>query len=199
MTEKILIRIVDDDPDVLRGMSYLFEGEDYGTQTYASAKEFLVADMPSIKGCAIIDLKMPGMDGLELQAELLQRNYPNPIIFLTAHGDIEIAVLAVKRGAFDFLTKPVDPQRLLDVVENALKNFELNQTKQMLEPSRNLDKLTEKEMRVARLVGRGLSSREIADALNCSHRTIDSHKSSIYKKLGINTAQQLQNLLKVLS
>ena len=154
--------------------------------------------MPSIKGCAIIDLKMLGMDGLELQEHLLQRNYPNPIIFLTAHGDIEIAVLAVKRGAFDFLTKPVDPQRLLDVVENALKNFELNQTKQLLEPSRNLDKLTEKEMRVARLVGRGLSSREIADALNCSHRTIDSHKSSIYKKLGINTAQQLQNLLEAI-
>lgn len=192
-----LIRIVDDDPDVLRGISYLFEGEGYRTATFASAREFLTIDMPSQKGVAIVDLKMPMMDGLELQAELKNRNYPNPIVFLTAHGDIEIAVLAVKRGAFDFLTKPVNPQKLLDVVEKALEFYDRRRTESLLEQSRNLAKLTEKEMQVAKLAGRALSSREIAEALNCSPRTVDAHKASIYKKLGINTSAQLQLLLDV--
>lgn len=199
MPEPTLIRIVDDDPDVLKGMSYLFEAEDYRTTTFSSARDFLVSDMPSIRGCAIIDLRMPGMDGLQLQEELNRRDYPNPVIFLTAHGDIEIAVMAVKRGAFDFLTKPVNPQKLLDVVEQAIASFEQGRTAQLKEHLRNMDKLTEKEMRVARLVGRGLSCREIADALNCSHRTIDSHKASIYKKLGINNAQQLSKILALTS
>lgn len=121
MNKQYLIRLVDDDPSVLRAMSFLLRVEGYGVQCYESAEAFLSNDAPSQPGLVVVDLKMPGMDGMELLSELRRREFLHPVVFLTAHGDIDIAVLAVKAGAFDFLQKPLDPPRFLDTVHRALE------------------------------------------------------------------------------
>ena len=192
----VLIRVIDDDPDVIKSIAYLLESEGYQTFGYLSANEFLRQDNPNIKGCIILDLKMPEISGLELQQILSDQNYSHPIIFLTAHGDIEIAVMAMKKGAFDFLIKPVDPQKLLNTVEVAVQEDQENSVLINNSLLQKFEAITKKEKKVCQLVVLGLSNREIAEALQCGLRTVESHRSSIYKKLGINNSNQLTEILK---
>ncbi len=116
MPVKPLIRLVDDEVDQLAALEMLLVGQGWDVASYAGAKEFLTSDMPSRPGCLILDVRMPGISGLELQDEMNRREYPLPIIFLTGHGDIEMAVHTVREGARDFLQKPVDPEKLLKTV-----------------------------------------------------------------------------------
>lgn len=110
---KPLIRLVDDEVDQLTALEMLLTGQGWDVAAYTGAREFLTSDMPSRPGCLILDVRMPGISGLELQDEMNRREYPLPIIFLTGHGDIEMAVHVVREGARDFLQKPVDPEKLL--------------------------------------------------------------------------------------
>lgn len=116
MPVKPLIRLVDDEVDQLAALEMLLVGQGWDVASYTGAKEFLTSDMPSRPGCLIVDVRMPGISGLELQDEMNRREYPLPIIFLTGHGDIEMAVHTVREGARDFLQKPVDPEKLLKTV-----------------------------------------------------------------------------------
>lgn len=126
MPVKPLIRLVDDEVDQLAALEMLLVGQGWDVAAYTGAKEFLTSDMPSRPGCLILDVRMPGISGLELQDEMNRREYPLPIIFLTGHGDIEMAVHTVREGARDFLQKPVDPEKLFKTVAWVVQ--ELRQT-----------------------------------------------------------------------
>lgn len=116
-----IVRVVDDDPDVRRSWQFVIEGEGWNVLTYASALEFLEKDSPFTPGCLVLDVRMPEMSGIELQHAMKMRGDTLPIIFISAHGDIDMAVKTMKDGAADFLSKPVTPERLLDAIERAVK------------------------------------------------------------------------------
>ena len=192
-TRKPLVRIVDDDLDVLKTMRKVLELEDYQVATYASGDAFLTEDSYSLPGCVILDLKMPGLNGLEVQHHLKVRGFSHPIIFLTAHGEVESAVFAMKEGAADFLQKPADPLRLLEVValniEKDLKGLTLG----FEERKAKVALLTPREAQVIKKVLMGLSNKEIGESLGLSERTVENHRAAAYKKLVVSSADELKD------
>lgn len=175
-----IVRVVDDDPDVRRSWQFVIEGEGWNVLTYASALEFLEKDSPFTPGCLVLDVRMPGMSGIELQHEMKLRGDTLPIIFISAHGDIDMAVKTMKDGADDFLSKPVTPERLLDALEQARAAFR---------------RLSAREQEVATGVARGLLNKQIAYELNISEKTVIAHRSSLCKKLGARTAADITRML----
>ena len=111
--KKMLIRIVDDDEDLAESLKFLLEPEGWKVVSYLSAEDYLKSDAPSVEGCLLLDIRMPGLSGLELQEKMKERGWEVPIIFLTGHGDVDVAVQAMKFGAYDFLQKPVKAERLI--------------------------------------------------------------------------------------
>ena len=198
MAEKACIRVVDDDEDLLESLEFLLESEGWKVKTYSSAQDFLRNDAASVTGCLISDIRMPGMTGLELQKEMNDRHIHLPIIFLTAHGDIDMAVSAVKAGAIEFLQKPVDQERLLKVVADcarkSAKGYSLLSF-DIFEARRRWDALTEKEKTVLKFVAAGLMNKEVAERLGISVRTIENHRGNGLKKLQIHTMAELNQLI----
>ena len=181
---KAIVRVVDDDPDVRRSWQFVIEGEGWNVLTYASALEFLEKDSPFTPGCLVLDVRMPGMSGIELQHEMKLRGDTLPIIFISAHGDIDMAVKTMKDGADDFLSKPVTPERLLDAIEKAVKR-----------DARIRTESAAREQEVAMGVARGLLNKQIAYELNISEKTVIAHRSSLCKKLGARTAADITRML----
>lgn len=198
MAEKACIRVVDDDEDLLESLEFLLESEGWKVKTYSSAQDFLRNDAASVTGYLISDIRMPGMTGLELQKEMNDRHIHLPIIFLTAHGDIDMAVSAVKAGAIEFLQKPVDQERLLKVVADcarkSAKGYSLLSF-DIFEARRRWDALTEKEKTVLKFVAAGLMNKEVAERLGNSVRTIENHRGNGLKKLQIHTMAELNQLI----
>lgn len=198
MAEKACIRVVDDDEDLLESLEFLLESEGWKVKTYSSAQDFLRNDAASVTGCLISDIRMPGMTGLELQKEMNDRHIHLPIIFLTAHGDIDMAVSAVKAGAIEFLQKPVDQERLLKVVADcarkSAKGYSLLSF-DIFEARRRWDALTEKEKTVLKFVAAGLMNKEVAERLGNSVRAIENHRGNGLKKLQIHTMAELNQLI----
>ena len=189
--------MVDDDPDVRRSWQFVIEGEGWNVLTYASALEFLEKDSPFTPGCLVLDVRMPGMSGIELQHEMKLRGDTLPIIFISAHGDIDMAVKTMKDGADDFLSKPVTPERLLDAIEKAVKRDARIRTESAaLEQARAaFRRLSAREQEVAMGVARGLLNKQIAYELNISEKTVIAHRSSLCKKLGARTAADITRML----
>ena len=181
-----LIRIIDDDAQALEAVDFMLKCEGYSTVAYSSAAEFLVDDIPSRPGCLLSDIRMPDMMGTELFDELLNRNYPHPVLFMTAFGDIESAVTAMKNGAVDYLVKPVAAEKLFAGVVNALKIDRKRREGLVGSPF----SLTDREREVVKLVAKGLMSRQIAIELDISQRTVEVHRASGLKKLQIQTPAQ---------
>ncbi len=181
-----VVFIVDDDPAVRDSLTLMLEQADISVQSFESGEAFLSACPLDYSGCIIIDVRMPEMNGMQLQEELSQRKIVLPIIFLTGHGDIPMSVRAIKAGAMDFLTKPVTREKLLSCVRSAI----VESKKMMNEAAHNqvatsrLEKLTEREREVMALAVQGHSNKEIASCLNISHRTVEIHKSKIMHKTG---------------
>lgn len=192
-----IVRVVDDDPDVRRSWQFVIEGEGWNVLTYASALEFLEKDSPFTPGCLVLDVRMPGMSGIELQHEMKLRGDTLPIIFISAHGDIDMAVKTMKDGADDFLSKPVTPERLLDAIEKAVKRDARIRTESAaLEQARAaFRRLSAREQEVATDVARGLLNKQIAYELNISEKTVIAHRSSLCKKLGARTAADITRML----
>ena len=197
MPQGCLIRIVDDDEDMRESLSFLLESEGWKCAAYASAREFLIEDAASVPGCLILDIRMPEMTGLELQQEMNRRKIFLPIVFLTGHGSIDMAVSAMKSGAVEFLQKPVDHARLLSVVRDCVRrcsngfavlDFDINEAK------RRWETLTEKEQQVLTLIAAGLLNKEVAERLGNSVRTIENHRAAAMKRLQITTLAQLNSL-----
>lgn len=178
--------IVDDDPAVRDSLTLMLMQEDIAVEAFDSAEAFLATYRGDRCGCAIIDIRMPGMNGMQLQGALAERGILLPIIFLTGHGDIPMSVRAIKAGAVDFLTKPVTRETLMECVRSAIQagkrmfaQFASNQ-----EAMSRLNNLTEREREVMILAVTGHPNKDIARRLGISHRTVEIHKSKIMSKTG---------------
>lgn len=196
MKTKATVFVVDDDPAVRDSLTLLLEEEDIVVESFASAEAFL-ANLPRARhSCAIVDLRMPGIDGMQMQAELSKRGVLLPVIFLTGHGDIPLSVRAVKAGAVDFLTKPVTAKALLESVQAALVDSARlhTQAEAIQTAAERLATLTERERQVMALAVEGLHNKEIARDLGISYRTVEIHKARIMHKTGANTLLDLARI-----
>lgn len=197
--DKATVFIVDDDVAVRDSLTLLIEQDDLTVEAFDGAESFLAACSPGRRGCAIIDLRMPGMDGLTLQEEMSRRGYVMPVIFLTGHGDIPTSVVAIKEGAFDFLTKPITASALLLSINAALAECERRhaQVRKNQSAASRLAMLTGREQEVMALALDGLNNKEVARQLGISHRTVEIHKARIMQKTGTATLLELAQLAKV--
>ena len=194
MTQGCLIRIVDDDEDMRESLSFLLESEGWKCSAYSSAREFLIEDAGSVPGCLILDIRMPEMTGLELQQEMNVRGYALPIIFLTGNGDIDMAVGAMRDGACDFQTKPINVEKFLPAVARALENDRLRRegiSRDIREEVKLFQSLSEREEKICRLTIQGFVSRAIGERLEISHRTVEHYRGSALKKLGLHSSADL--------
>lgn len=191
--------VVDDDEAVRDALKMLLTAAGLRVETYPSAASFLKHYVPSQSGCLILDIRMPGMSGLALQDELHKRRVSIPILFLTGHADVPIAVRALKQGAFDFIEKPLDSQRLVLAVMNALR-LDAQQRVQAAPSAADeaaadrLDTLSEREREVLKYVLEGKPTREIAQLLSISVKTIEFHRARIREKLGVASLAELFKL-----
>ena len=195
-TEKPLVRIVDDDPDQLASLEIMLSAEGWDVACYKRASDFFAEDTPSRPGCLILDVRMPEISGLEMQEELNRREYPLPILFLTGHGDVDMAVHTLKKGAKDFLLKPVDAPRLLTSVATIVQE-DCDQRAMPLDSAawkRKFRELTEREQEIVRYVASGLLNRQIAERLGISERTVHAHRLSAYRKLNVHNVADLAPL-----
>ncbi len=180
------IFIVDDDPAVRDALSMMIEQEGYHVKAFESAQAFLSSYQEEVIGCAVMDVRMPEVNGLTLQKLMIDKEILLPIIFLTGHGDIPISVDAIKAGASDFLTKPITREKLLASIRPAIieSDKKLSQHASIQEAKNLLADLTKREKEVMLLAINGFPNKEIARRLDISHRTVEIHKSKIMHKTG---------------
>ncbi len=191
--ERPLILIVDDDADVRGALRELMESVDLDAADFGSAKELMEADIPDRAGCLVLDVRMPGASGLDLQQQISLAGRGKPIVFLTGHGDIEMSVQAMKAGAIDFLTKPVRDQTLLDAVTEGIERDIAQRLSARVTDihSENYAKLTPRERQVFRQVALGRLNKQIAYDLGISVVTVKLHRSSVMRKMEARTAGEL--------
>ena len=185
--------IVDDDPASRDPLRWLLESVELKVVSFASAAEFLDGYDPRTPGCLILDVRLRGMSGLDLQAELNRRGLAVATIFLTGHADVPMAVQAMKNGAFDFLEKPFNDQMLLDRVQQAIerdRNARARESERE-EQQRRLEALTPREREVMELLVEGKANKEVADVLGLSVRTVEGHRARLMEKLGVNSLADL--------
>jgi FixJ family two-component response regulator len=189
--------LVDDDPAVLKGLSRLLRSAGFSVMPFQSAQDFLAGDYLSMPGCLVLDVAMPGLDGLALQEILTTRYTELPIIFLTGHGDIAMGVQAMKVGAADFLTKPVDETKLLDAVCTAIeKNRLALRTRAELDDIRGrLATLTPREREVLTLVVAGQLNKQAAAELGTVEKTIKVHRARVMAKMKVSSLAELVRLV----
>ncbi len=188
--------VVDDDPDVRRALTRLLRAAGFDVGAFSSAEEFLAAHDPEAPGCLILDLVMPGVDGLELQASLRAAGCPLPIVFLTGSGDIPMSVRAMKAGAVTFLTKPAEDSQLIAAVTEALQVDEVARHASSLErPLRQrLSTLTAREREVLTHVVAGRLNKQIAAELGTAEKTVKVHRARVMRKLGARSVAELVHL-----
>lgn len=191
MNMEPMVFIIDDDDVVRDVLAETIQTGGYTVRTFPGAEAFIEACTPEYRGCIVLDVKMPGMDGPTLQKELLQRDIRLPIIFLSAHGDIPMTVRTIKAGAVDFLTKPVDSGLLLERIRTAC---EINA--RYVEASDRLAGLTEREREVMTLAVQGNANKEIARELGISPRTVEVHRAHIMQKTGAASLLELVEITK---
>ncbi|MGA7674605.1 MAG: response regulator FixJ [Rhizomicrobium sp.] len=185
--------VVDDDPDVRDSLAMLLESSGYAAQCYESAAAFLASESPNARGCLIVDIQMPDMTGLELQNQLVARRSPLAVVVMTGHGDIPIAVQAMKAGAVDFLEKPFEDDVLLDSIRRALdRAFSVgNRTDAVKEAQTRLAQLTDRERQVLDLIVAGKANKVIAYELSISPRTVEIHRARVMEKMAANNLADL--------
>lgn len=188
-----LVYIIDDDDAVRDAMSMLLDADSIDHRCFASAGEFLDHFDGSQRGCLVLDIRMQGMSGLELQSELKQLGSTLPIIFMTGHGDVPMAVEAMRQGALDFMRKPVSEEDLIERIRQALQEEAGNwdQLRNHKAIQQRLDSLTEREFQVFEMVASGEANKVIAHNLGISERTVEVHRSQVMKKLDARTLAQL--------
>jgi FixJ family two-component response regulator len=188
-----VIRVVDDDDAFRTAISRLLHAAGFQVRSYASAGQFLLEEEDSTPGCVLLDLRMPGPDGLDLQAALARRGDPFPIIFLTAHGDVAASVRAMKGGAQDFLTKPVKREALLAAIRGALtRDSEHRERRDQVREIRNrYEALSPRERSVLDHVVAGRLNKQIASAIGASERTVKAHRARVMVKMGAGSVAEL--------
>ena len=193
MQREPTVVLVDDDQSVRDALKWLIESVDLHVDTYASAAEFLESFDPAVPGCLVLDVRMPGISGLELQENLAAHKCGLPVIIITGHADVAMCVRAFEGGAFAFLEKPVDQQQLLEQVQKAIEQDRKNRQESM--PAADIDdrvsRLTPRERKVMDLLVAGQSMKQIAKKLQISLPTCAKHRSSVLKKLDVANDVQL--------
>ena len=187
------IHVVDDDEAMRDSMTWLLEGEGYAVACYDSADSFLAAHSERMHGCIVLDVRMPQMSGLELHEKLDALGSQLPIIFVTGHGDVPMAVSALKKGAVDFIEKPFSDKDMLRLIEQCLELDRNNREKQQkaVGVKRRLANLTEREVEVMDLILAGKLNKQIADVLNISIKTVEVHRGRIMDKMAARTVAEL--------
>jgi FixJ family two-component response regulator len=191
------IYVVDDDEGVRNSLRFLLKSVGLATRTLASAREFLETYKPGQPGCVVLDVRMPGMSGLELQQQLNLRGAFIPVIFITGHGDIPMAVEAMQHGAFDFLQKPFRDQDLIDRIQRALERDARNRITlaQHDRIRERFDSLTPREREVLVLMTRGKPNKVMAADLGVSQRTVEIHRARVMEKTGAASLAQLVRMV----
>ncbi|HVP34844.1 MAG TPA: response regulator transcription factor [Steroidobacteraceae bacterium] len=189
--------VVDDDEGVRNSLRFLLKSVGLTTRTLDSASEFLEAYKASQPGCLVLDVRMPGMSGLELQQQLNLRGAVIPVIFITGHGDIPMAVEAMQQGAFDFLQKPFRDQDLIDRIQRALERDAKNRAAldQHAKIRERLESLTPREREVLALMTRGKPNKIMAAELGVSQRTVEIHRARVMEKSGATSLAQLVRMV----
>ena len=185
--------VVDDDRAMRDSLSWLLDSVGLRVRSYATAAEFLADHDPAQPGCLVLDVRMPGMSGLDLQAELARRGVELPTIVITGHAEVSMAVRAVKAGALDFIEKPFSDQLLLDRVRQALEvDLEAREVRRRREDARRrLATLTAREREVLDLVVAGKANKEIASALGVSPKTVEVHRAHVMSKMCVDSLAEL--------
>jgi two-component system response regulator FixJ len=188
--------VVDDDPDVRDSLSVLLSSANFQVETFDSARAFLASDALGRAGCLVADVRMPDMDGLELQEEIGKRKSKLPVIIITGHGDVPLAVRAMKAGAVDFLEKPFEEERLIGSIKRAMtaNSAMQSQAKAVEIVSARIAQLTGREREVLSLVVAGRANKEIARALNISPRTVEIHRAHVMEKMEADSLAELVRL-----
>ncbi|CAG2144621.1 Transcriptional regulatory protein FixJ [Cupriavidus yeoncheonensis] len=188
--------IVDDDEAMRDSLTWLLEGNGYQVRSYSSAEQFLAAYDASQVSCLILDVRMPGMSGPELQERMIAENIDIPIVFITGHGDVPMAVSTMKRGAIDFIEKPFDESELRALVERMLQKARTDHSaaREQRAAKDLLGKLTTREQQVLERIVAGRLNKQIADDLGISIKTVEAHRANIMEKLNVNTVADLLRL-----
>jgi FixJ family two-component response regulator len=196
--ENCIVHVVDDDPALRRSLRFLFDSVGWQVRLYASAEEFLaITEPPGQPSCLVLDIRMPAMSGLELQQVLRERGIAIPILFMTGHADVSVAVQALKSGAADFIEKPYKDQAILDAVAAAMRHCDeaLQAAHKRQEARLALSALSPREQEVARLVAQGQPNKLVAAALGISEKTVHIHRQHVMEKAGISSAAELARLM----
>jgi len=192
-----MVFVVDDDLSVREALSSLIRSVGLRVQTFASAQEFLAFERPDVTACLVLDVRMPGLNGLDLQRQLAHTERPLPIIFITGHGDIPMTVRAMKAGAIDFLSKPFREQDLLDAITASLERdgAARQQRAELAEIQARFDTLTSREREVVALVVRGMRNKQTAAELGISEVTVKVHRHNIMEKMGARSLPALTGMV----
>lgn len=196
-----IVLVVDDDPSVRRALVNLFESVGLRVAAFGSAPEILQSKPPEVPSCLVLDIRLPGLSGLDLQADLAKANIHTPIIFITGHGDIPMTVRAMKSGAVDFLTKPVRDQDMLDAVQAAIqrdrKRREIEKTVSNVRS--RFESLTPRERDVLSLVASGKMNKNVAAELGLAEITVKIYRGQIMRKMGAKSLAELVKMNEALA
>ena len=190
---KSLVFLIDDDASVRKGVARLLRSARYKSETFESASDFLTRAPHPGPSCVIVDVQMPGLNGIDLQKALIQRRREEQLVFITGHGDISMCAQAMKAGAIDFLPKPFGDEELLQCVERALVRSveQRRRSVERDEARRSLDSLTPREFEVMQLVITGMLNKQIAAELHTAEKTIKVHRGRVMQKLGVTSVPDL--------
>jgi two-component system, LuxR family, response regulator FixJ len=201
MSDRLNIALIDDDAAVLDALRYYLARQTIGTSTFKAAKDFLEAlDHHAQFDCVVSDVRMPGMSGLDLMKHLTERGFAGPVILITGHGDIDMAVGAIKNGAFDFIEKPFDEGRLLASIRHGTERARQSKSEaaELDELQSRFDSLSARQLEVMELAVAGLSSKEIAIRLNISPKTVENHRAWVMERIGArNIADLIRKAMKI--
>ena len=195
-----IVCIVDDDEAIRESLRLLLFAEGLSSCVYESADAFLAEEQLPAFDCMLLDVRMPGTDGLELFSILSEKHLPYPVIFITGHGDIPLAVSAIKQGAYDFLTKPFREGELLEKVRSAIEQYQTarEQLQELQELQARVDSCTPREQDVMKLLARGLPNKGIAETLGISPRTVEIHRAHVMEKMAADSLPALVRMIAAL-
>jgi FixJ family two-component response regulator len=197
MSSTVMVFVIDDDESMRKSLWRLLDAAQYKTELFKSASEFLSRPAHPGPSCVIVDVRMPGLNGIDFQKALIERGREEQLVFITGHGDIPMCAQAMKAGAIDFLPKPFKPKQLLESVEHALarsakqrrRESEKNHARSLLE------RLTPRESEVMQLVATGLLNKQVGAVLGMAEKTVKTHRAHVMQKLGITSVAELMVVL----